>query len=195
MAMFKKYDHRLVKSYKSYTLQELCRLYKEDQLHIQTIRGWLRNGELPSIKDGNKHLIYGAVFKKFLFERNKKHKKHMHFAEFKCCACKQINVPLEATILSVVIKNNSSILATALCPNCACEMKRLYKGAETNQILDTFQIEPEALSVLSDISSDASKTHPEANQKLSGSESTPSYQFTNRDFSSSSAKSKEKYYE
>lgn len=93
--MFEKYDHRLVKSYKSYTLQELCRLYKEDQLHIQTIRGWLRNGELPSIKDGNKHLIYGAVFKKFLFERNKKHKKHMHFKEFKCCACKQINVPLE----------------------------------------------------------------------------------------------------
>ncbi|HHS2948416.1 TPA: helix-turn-helix domain-containing protein [Legionella pneumophila] len=189
--MFKKYDHRLVKSYKSYTLQELCRLYKEDQLHIQTIRGWLRNGELTSIKDGNKHLIYGAVFKKFLFERNKKHKKHMHFNEFKCCACKQINVPLEATILSAAIKKNRSILATALCPNCGCEVKRLYKGAEANQILDTFQIESEALLVLSDISSNASKTHLKVKQKSEGSESIPSYQSTDLDFSSSLTKLKE----
>lgn len=178
MAMFKKYDHRLVKSYKTYTIQELCRLFKKDQLHIQTVRAWIRNGELASIKEGNKHLIYGGVLKKFLFDRNKKHRNSLQFFEFKCCACKQINAPLEGTILSAEIRNNGSILTTALCPHCGCEMKRLYKGNEADQILAKFQVEQEALLVLSDISCHASKTHLETDQEIAGSESSSNYQVT-----------------
>lgn len=174
MAMFKKYDYRRVNCYKNYTLQELCRLFKEEQLHAQTIRAWIKSGELASIKDGNKHLVYGGVLKKFLLERNKKHKNSMKFSEFKCCACKQINTPLENTILTAEIRNNGSIMTAALCPHCGCEMKRLYKGSEASQILAKFQIEHEALLVLSDISCNASKTHLETDQEITGSESSPS---------------------
>lgn len=191
MAMFKIYNHRLVKSYKTYTIQELCRLYKKDQLHIQTVRAWIRCGDLASIKDGNKHLIYGAVLKKFLFERNKKHRNSLQFSEFKCCACKKINTPLENTILSADIRNNGSILTTALCPHCGCEMKRLYKGSEIDQILAKFQIEQGALLVLSDISCSASKTHLETDQEVTGSESSSNHQVTDQSFSSLLTKVKE----
>ncbi len=191
MAMFKKYDPRLVKSYKTYTIQELCRLFKNNQLHIQTVRVWIRNGELASIKEGNKHLIYGGVLKKFLFERNRKHRNSLQFFEFKCCACKQINAPLENTILSAEIRNNGSILTTALCPHCGCEMKRLYKGIEASQILARFQIEQEALLVLSDISCNASKTHLETHQEITGSESSSNHQMTDQSLFSSSTKIKE----
>ncbi len=191
MAMFKKYDYRLIKSYKTYTLQELCRLFKEEQLHAQTIRAWIKSGELDSIKDGHKHLVYGGVLKKFLFERNKRHKNRLKFYEFKCCACKQINAPLENTILSAEIRNNGSILATAICPQCGCEMKRLYKGSEESQILAKFQIEKEALLVLSDISCNASKTHLGTDQETTRSESRSNHQVTDQSLSNPSTKVKE----
>jgi hypothetical protein len=184
MVMFKKYDHRLVKSYKSYTLQELVRLYKADQLHIQTIRDWIRSGELDCIQDGNKYLIYGAVLKQFLFNRNMNKRRNLQFNEFLCCKCKQINRPLEATIISATIKKNGSILATAICPNCAFEMKRLYKGSEVDKILKIFQIEAEALRVLSDTSSSASKTHLKTAHKLPQSKSHTIEQLTDQTISS-----------
>lgn len=191
MAMFKKYDYRLVNCYKNYTLQELCRLFKESQLHEQTIRAWIKSGELESIKDGNKYLIYGGVVKKFLFERKKKHRTSLKFSEFKCCSCKKINVPLENTILSAEIRNNGSILTTALCPKCGSEINRFYKGSEASQILAKFQIEQEALLVLSDISCNASKTHLETDQEIAGSESRPYQQVKDQSISSSSTKIKE----
>lgn len=191
MAMFKKYDHRLVKSYKSYTLQQISRLFKADQLHIQTIRDWINSGALNYFKDGNKYLIYGAVLKEFLFKRNKSTSRSLQFIEFFCCKCKQINRPLADTILSAVRKINSSILATAMCPNCAFEMKRLYKGSEVDKILASFQIEAEALRVLSDTSSSASKTHLKTDHKMHESQSRPIEQFTEQTISSLSTECRE----
>lgn len=191
MAMFKKYDHRLVKSYKSYTLSEISRLYKADHLHIQTIRAWINNGELDSFNDGNKYLIYGAVLKEFLFKRNKSARRSLQFIEFLCCKCKQINRPLEDTILSAVIKKNGSILATAMCPNCASEMNRFYKCSEIDKIFTCFQIEADALRVLSDTSNSASKIHLKAQHKIPGSESHTVEQSQNQPISSLSTELKE----
>ena len=138
MEMFKKYDHRLVRSYQSYTIKEICRLYKQQNLHDKTVRAWIRTGELDAILDGNKLLIYGAVLKQFLKNRNKSHRRFLGIKEFFCCKCKGSNAPLENTIISVTIQNNGSILAFALCPSCAFAMKRLYKRAESKQIIDYF---------------------------------------------------------
>ncbi|MBI2791257.1 MAG: helix-turn-helix domain-containing protein [Gammaproteobacteria bacterium] len=188
MAMFKKYNPRRVKSYKSYTLQEISRLYKTDQLHIKTIRAWINSRELNYFKDGNKYLIYGAVLKQFLFNRNQgKSRRSLQFDEFMCCKCKQINRPLIDTILSVAIRKNGSILAIAMCPNCASEMNRFYKRTEIDKIFACFQIEADALRVLSDTSSSASNTHLNTNHKTQGSETDP-FQFIDPTISSLSAK-------
>lgn len=189
--MFKKYNHRLVKSYKSYSLQEIARLFKADQLHVQTIRDWINNRDLKYFKDGNKCLIYGAVLKEFLFKRNKSTMHSLQFIEFMCFKCKQVNRPLEDIILCATRKKNGSILATAMCPNCACEMKRLYKSSEIDKIVASFQIEAEALRVLSDTSSSASKTHLKTDHKMHGSQSHPFEQCTEQTISSLSTECRE----
>ena len=163
--MFKKYDHRLVHSYKSYTIKEVCRLYKEQNLHDKTVRSWIRTGNLDAIIDGNKLLIYGAVLKKFLKNRNSGHRRQLGINEFFCFKCKNINPPLENTIISITIQNNGSLQAYGLCPHCAFEMKRLYKCVEYMQIIDCFNLEAEALIVLSDISCSAYNAHPQVDQK------------------------------
>lgn len=168
--MFKKYDYRLVRSYQSYTIKEICRLYKHSNLHDKTIRSWIRSGSLDTIADGNRLLIYGALLKQFLKNRNSG-KRTLGIKEFFCYRCKLINAPLENTIISVSIQNNGSILASGLCPSCAAEMKRLYKSSESKQIMELFDLEITALTVLSDIACTADNTHPQANQKLAKPES------------------------
>lgn len=163
--MFKKYDHRLVHSYKSYTIKEICRLYKALGLHDKTVRAWIRTDKLDVINDGNKLLIYGAVLKQFLKNRNKSRKRPLAANEFFCCKCKGINPPLENTIISITIQKNGSLQASGLCPSCACEMKRLYKRSECKKIMDCFSFEVEAVIVLSDISCSAYNAHPERDQK------------------------------
>lgn len=171
MEMFKKYDYRLVHGHRSYTIKEIVRLFKEQNLHDKTVRSWIRSGDLEVIDDGNKLLVYGAILKQFLKNRGKSRQRTLGVNEFLCCKCRNINAPLENTIISAVIQNNGSIRACGLCPNCAFEMKRLYKRAESKLILDLFKLEPEALIVLSDSSCSTYNAHPQIDQKLSDPES------------------------
>ncbi|HRE33275.1 MAG TPA: hypothetical protein PLD88_14965, partial [Candidatus Berkiella sp.] len=62
--------------------------------------------------------------------------------------------------------------------------KRLYKGSEVDKIVATFQIEAEALRVLSDTSSSASKTHLKMVHKIHGSQFHKIEQFTEQTISS-----------
>lgn len=169
--MFKKYDHRLVHSYKSYTIKEICRLFKHQSLHDKTIRAWIKSGDLEAILDGNKLLIYGGVLKQFLKNRNKNRQRILALNEFLCFGCKEVHAPFDNTIFAITAQKNGSIMAFALCPNCAFEMKRLYKRSEIAEIKSLFSLEPAALIVLSDISCTAYNAHPQIPQKLLDPES------------------------
>ncbi len=70
-------------------------------------------------------------------------------------------------------------------------MRRLYKGSEVEKIIAIFHIEAEALKVLSDISSSASKTHLEPHHKIHSSESSAIEQFTDKPISSLSIEFRE----
>lgn len=164
--MFKKYDYRLVHGHRSYTIKEIVRLFKDQNLHDKTVRAWIRSGDLEVIDDGNKLLVYGAILKQFLKNRGRSRQRTLGINEFLCCKCKSIHPPLENTIISTVIQSNGSIRASGLCPNCAFEMKRLYKRSETKLIRDLFKLEPEALIVLSNSSCSTYNAHPQADQKL-----------------------------
>lgn len=163
--MFKKYDHRLVHSYKSYTIKEICRLFKPQNLHDKTVRAWIKSGHLEAILDGNKLLVYGAILKQFIKRRNKNRQRILALNEFLCFSCKETHVPFDNTIFAVTVQNNGSIMAFALCPNCAFEMKRLYKRSEISEIKNLFNLKPAALIVLSDISCNTYNAHPQADQK------------------------------
>ena len=106
MEMFKKYDYRLVHGLRAYTIKEIVRLFKDQNLHDKTVRSWIRTGDLEIIDDGNKLLVYGAILKQFLKNRGKNRQRTLGINEFLCFKCKNINPPLENTIISAVIQNN-----------------------------------------------------------------------------------------
>lgn len=163
--MFKKYDYRLIHSHRSYTIKEIIRLFKDQGLHDKTIRSWIRSGELVAIIDGNKLLIHGGVLKQFIKNRNKTRQRPLSINEFFCCKCRKITSTLENTIISVAIQTNGSIRAYGLCQNCACVIQRLYKRSQINLILDLFNLEAKALTVLSDSLYSFDNAHPQTDQK------------------------------
>lgn len=90
--MFKNYNPRLVKQYRSYTVEQICNLFKEKKLHPQTVRDWVKSGELETITK-KPIAIYGAVLKDFLEKRNASYKKQLEFNQFKCLKCQEIITP------------------------------------------------------------------------------------------------------
>lgn len=171
--MFKKYDYRLVKTYITYSIPEICRLFKDFALHEQTVREWVRTGQISFYKDGNKILIYGAVLKKFLKNRNKGRARSLKETEFLCYKCKTIAPPLEHIIISLSENKNGCFTAVGICANCAAFVNRIYKRAMGVKLQDIFKLEPEALIILSDILCSISKTHIKTDPKPALHESLP----------------------
>jgi hypothetical protein len=172
--MSKRYDHRLVRSYISYSIAEICRLYKVNKLHPQTVRGWIIFDGLEANQDGHKILIYGAVLKQFLSDRNKGRKRTLKMDELYCCKCRAINSPVQNTITSLMEQPNGCLLAKGICPDCGFMMQRMYKRIVALDIRDLFKFDATALMLISDISCTTYKTHLQNDPKLAICESSGS---------------------
>jgi hypothetical protein len=155
--MFKYYNPRLVKQYRSYTVEQICDLFKEKKLHPQTVRDWVKSGELETITR-KPIAIYGAMLKDFLEKRNASHKKQLEFNQFKCMKCQEILIPQNNTI-SLYKNNNGSIKALAICPVCNNKIARFYKQNELVKLEETFIINEAQLLTICNLSSTACKTH------------------------------------
>jgi hypothetical protein len=155
--MFKYYNHRLVKKYRSYTAEEICKLFQNRKLHVQTIRDWVRSGELEVITK-NPITIYGEVLRAFLEKRNAGHKKQLAFNQLKCLKCQEIISPHENAI-SIYNNQNGSITASAICPVCHNKATRFYKKDQQAQLEKTFIINEPLLVTIGNSSSTACKTH------------------------------------
>src|SRR5580704_7607235 len=105
--MFKYYNPQLVKKYRSYTAEEICKLFENKKLHIQTIRDWVKSGDLEVILK-KPITIYGEVLRAFLEKRNVNHKRHLAFHQLKCVKCQEIISPHENAI-SIYKNQNGSI--------------------------------------------------------------------------------------
>lgn len=155
--MFKYYNPRLVKKYRSYSAAEICKLFETKKLHIQTIRDWVRSGELEVVTQ-KPITVYGEVLQVFLEKRNISHKKQLTFKEFKCLKCREISTPHENTI-SIYKTKNGNIKASAICPVCHNKAIRFYKGIEEAQLEKTFIINKPHLVTIGNSSSTACKAH------------------------------------
>lgn len=169
--MFKKYNPRLLSSYRSYKLRDICRLYKDKKLHDKTVRTWIKTGKLEAFKDGNTILVYGAVLKQYFTDQNNKHKRTLKFNQFRCGKCKKIDTPLDKIITKLTTGKNGCILAFGNCGACGHNMNRPYKRREEQQILEYFKIEDNALARIYGSSCGTGKTHLEIEPKHAASES------------------------
>ena len=167
--MFKKYNPKPIHSYKSYKISDLCRIYKAQDLHPQTIRKWINQQNLKAFLHERDYYIYGAVWKEFLNNRNKTHKEKssLDFSQFICFKCKSKQPPLNNIITKLKTGFNGCIEAFGVCQNCGYDkLKRPYKRSELAQIKEIFKIELDELSILYNSSTSTTKTNSNNGQKV-----------------------------
>lgn len=169
--MSKNYDPRRVKSYRSYKIRDVCRLFRDKKLHEQTLRGWVKEGKLQAFWHGNTMYIYGAVLKQFLTESNSKRKCPLAFNQFRCWKCKATDAPLNHTIEKLLTGRNKSLLAFGVCASCGHEVERLYKANAEPEILSTFTVKHNAVGGLSDSVCSTERTHIENAPEMAANES------------------------
>ncbi len=170
--MFKKYSPKPIHSYKSYKISDLCRIYKAQDLHPQTIRKWINQQGLKAFLHERDFYIYGAVFKEFLANRNQQHKEknQLEFNQFRCGKCKSKQPPLDNIINKLTTGFNGSIKAFGVCGKCNHQIKRNYKRSELAEIKEIFQIKLDEVSALCNSLNSTNKTNINDGQKVGGSE-------------------------
>ncbi|WP_133129010.1 helix-turn-helix domain-containing protein [Legionella nagasakiensis] len=160
--MFKYYNPRLIKQYRSYTIEQICALFTDKKLHPQTVRGWVKSGELEAITK-KPIVIYGQVIKEFLENRNATRKQQLAFNQFKCLRCQEIVCPLDNTI-SLYRNKNGSFQAVGACQFCKTTIRRFYKQNEHLQLEQTFIIQEAEVTTICNPLSSACKTHLNSSQ-------------------------------
>ncbi len=106
-------NHRLVKIHRSYTVEEIARLF---DVHKNTVRRWLKDG-LTTIDDKRPMLILGHVLVEFIKERRKKNKQPCKPGELYCVRCRVPKFPADNMVeYTPVTKKYGSLMA--ICPDC-----------------------------------------------------------------------------
>ena len=82
-------NHRLVKIHRSYTVEEIARLFG---IHKNTVRHWVKEG-LATIDDKRPMLILGHVLAAFLQARRVKNKQTCKPGELYCVRCRAPRSP------------------------------------------------------------------------------------------------------
>lgn len=167
--MFKYYNHNLIHSKRPYTVEQICNLYKDKRLNPQTVRGWFKDHNLELISK-RPIVIYGAILKDFLGNRNKGHKKQLNFDEIKCFSCKQVSKP-QNNEMTLLRNKNGSFKALVFCDKCGGKNNRFYKKNDYEKLTKTFTVKQPSLPTLCNNADNACKTNLDHKQKPSPSES------------------------
>jgi hypothetical protein len=157
--MHKKYDARLVKLYRSYTIADLCRIHHADNIHQQTIRTWIKAGKLQAMMHKGEYYIYGAIWKNYIKENNNGNKRTLKFREMNCRKCKFIGEPLDGQVLQLKVLPNGGLEAQVVCRSCRHQNRRFYKLAEHQKLHNEFLVLHDVVGVLCDSAISPSKTH------------------------------------
>jgi hypothetical protein len=168
--MFKYYNPNLIVSCKSYTVDQICKLYAAKKLHAQTIRQWVKSGELEAVSH-RPILIYGEVLKSFIGTRNKAHKRTLEFNQFKCIKCREVAPPKDNTI-SIFQNKNGSLKAVCICSACDHKIFRYYKKIDRTNLENTFIVNTPHVTTICDGSVPSTKTHFNKDDKAPLNESS-----------------------
>ena len=168
--MFKYYNPSLIVSCKSYTIEQICKLYAAKKLHPQTIRQWVKSDELEAVSN-RPILIYGAVLKSFIEARNKAHKRTLEFHQFKCVKCREI-APPKYNAISIYQNKNGSLKAVGICPACDYQNFRYYKKTDRANLEKQFIFNTPHMTTIGDGLVSSTKAHFKDNTNDSSNESS-----------------------
>jgi len=134
-------NHRLVKIHRSYTVEEIARLFDH---HKNTVRSWVKQG-LPTIDNMRPMLILGQDLVAFLKVRRAKNKQACKPGELYCVRCRSPKLAAGGIAdYSPITEKFGNLIA--ICPDCNALMNRHVSLAKIGEFLREMDISfPEAL--------------------------------------------------
>jgi hypothetical protein len=136
--MKRKYNLRKLKSKRSYSNLELANAL---EVHVQTVRGWRKNGLKPIDSSAHHPLYLGSIVQVFLSEKRKMKKIKLKQHEFYCLSCRDRTTSIETTFVfqeMLIGKNLKSFRKVGLCVKCGRKVNKFDIG-ETKD-LDTTKV-------------------------------------------------------
>src|SRR3990167_1630429 len=112
--MAKRYPAHLVKAHRNYTIEEAADLLGS---HLQTIRGWVKNGTLPACSEKRPILVVGADIRAFLRGREIASKRRLGPNEFYCLKCRAPRRPA-GMMVDYEMQTDRAGRLVALCEEC-----------------------------------------------------------------------------
>lgn len=131
------YPLQRIRYWYCYDIEEICSLYKDCELHPQTVRQWIKNG-LPVIDSGKPALVYGSRLTQYLGKLNQSHKCKTAFYEMFCMKCKDAKTPSQRRI--TLHQDNKSVKAKGRCPVCKTIMNKNYKMDDIPRLRSAFRV-------------------------------------------------------
>jgi hypothetical protein len=167
--MKKKYNtNKIIESYRSYKISDICRIFIEKKLHPQTIRKWIKECGLEAFEYKGDFYIYGAILKEFLKQYNNKNKQSLQDNEFKCQKCKQIGTLKDNLITEIKEQKNQNLIIYGFC-NCDYRTHKFWSKHRKDELQKIFN--QMQLATREDSSDGNSKTNIENVNKIEVSES------------------------
>jgi len=132
------YPIHSVQYWRCYDIEDICTLFKDFELHAQTIRAWIKKLGLKTIDHKRPTLIYGNDLADFLKKQNVKHKCKTVFNEMFCMKCKQARPVLKQSVMA--IHESGYIKVKGQCRTCKTIMNKSYKIIDWPKIKQVFHV-------------------------------------------------------
>lgn len=130
------YPHNRIRYWYAYDLEEICTLFDDTGLHIQTIRKWINKDGLEPIDTAKPTLIYGYALIEFLKRHNDKGKCVTPFNKIYCLKCQDARHVYQKRI--TLEHKNNYLTVSGHCSACKTRMFKNYKMADLGQIKRAF---------------------------------------------------------
>lgn len=130
------YPHNRIRYWYAYDLEDICELFQDTGLHIQTIRKWINKDGLKAVDVTKPVLIYGHTLIAFLKNHNARGKCATPFEKIYCLKCQDAR-PVYQKRITLEHKNNF-LSVSGYCSTCKTQMFKNYKMDDLGQIKRTF---------------------------------------------------------